>query len=118
MGKKITQSLYLDPHICKKYADSIDVNPSHQGEDNGLLPPGCVSGLYLIELINRELFRYDEVLCATKLEIEWYHPVMPGDILKMVFSFSYNQRKRVAEFSIYNLNLLVSSGSIIQAVKT
>ena len=116
MGEEV--KVFVLPEKADLYANEIDCNPVHRGVKNGLLPEGCVSGLYLIELINKALW-LPNILCSTDFSIRWLKPIMMNDelIVKSRLNFR-NQRRGVMnrDFIVWRDDNVVAKGYISQRV--
>ena len=116
MGKEV--SVVVLPEKADLYANEIDCNPVHRGVDNGLLPRGCVSGLYLIELINKALWLPD-ILCSTDFQIKWLKPILINDKLLIKSRLNFQNQSRGVlnrEFIVWRGDEIVARGSVSHRV--
>ena len=116
MGKEV--KVVVLPEKADLYANEIDCNPVHRGVENGLLPKKCVSGLYLIEIVNKALW-LPSVLCSTDFNIKWLEPIMINDELLIKSRLHFRDKERGVlnrEFTVWRGDNVVAKGSISQRV--
>jgi len=102
--------------IDKKESDvfsEIDANPVHQKEKDDRGINGCVSGLYLISLVNK--YSWDKnVFCAKNIDIKFMKAVYPGEVILLYISVKVVNCKRLVRFHIQKEMEMICKGKIKQ----
>ena len=81
MGLPVDAQFRIDAKAAEEFARSYDPNPAHlMGGSNSYLPPGNVSGLYLVAAVMPHVVKsVPNLLCAGMMVVKWHQPILPGD---------------------------------------
>lgn len=106
----------IDSLETKKFS-YFDPNPIHGMDRNNSGINGCVSGLYIIQLINK-LTWSKKVLCAVEFNTSFFKPLFPNDKITLSFKIKEKKKhKRDVIFYIKRKKEMCCSGIIKQIIK-
>lgn len=106
----------IDSLEAKKFS-YFDPNPIHKMDRNNSRINGCVSGLYIIQLVNKLIWN-KKVLCANEFNTSFLKPLFPND--KIILSFKIKEKKNYKRDVIFYIKRdkeMCCSGIIKQIIK-
>jgi hypothetical protein len=86
---------------AKRFAAQYDANIAHLDGKNQILNSNSISGLYLLCLVNTNLFKmeiFKTILCAKNIRTEFIQPIYLGDVLYC--NLSYNEYSHKTKINI------------------